>query len=74
MHNVMNRGDYRGMMIDDVNLTWRVGNGNGDHVLPIDPRTGTEMTLEGWQKYMAEFLEQIKSNFPNKEKAFNLIL
>ena len=71
--DVMARGDYRGMMIDDVNLTWRVGNGNGDHVLPIDPRTGTEMTLENWQKYMAEFLEQIKDNFPNKEKAFNLI-
>ena len=64
---------YAGLWIDDVNLTWRVGNGNGDSVRPIDPRTGQEMTLSNWRRYFAEFLEEIRAAFPNKEIAHNAI-
>ncbi len=35
---------YAGLWIDDVNLEFRVGNGAGEQVAPIDPRTGHTMT------------------------------
>jgi len=62
---------YAGLWIDDVNLTWRVGNGDGDTVRPIDPRTGEEMTLSDWRRYFAEFMEEIRAAFPNIEIAHN---
>jgi hypothetical protein len=52
---------YRGLWIDDVNLAFRVGNGNGDFLAPQDPRTGTTMTYENWRKYGAEHAEQIRA-------------
>ena len=64
---------YRGIMIDDVNLSWRVGNGDGDHVAPIDPRTGEEMTLEDWRRYFAEFMEQVRGAFPDREIVHNAL-
>lgn len=64
---------YRGLWIDDVNLTWRVGDGNGDHVTPVDPRTGELMRLEDWRRYFAEFMEEIRAAFPDVELAHNAI-
>jgi len=64
---------YRGIWIDDVNMTWRVGNGEGDHVTPIDPRTGRLMTLGDWRRYFAEFMEEIRAAFPDAEIAHNAI-
>ena len=64
---------YRGVFIDDVNLAWRVGNGEGDSITPIDARTGTQMTFSDYQRYWAEFLEQIRSTFPDAEIAHNAI-
>jgi hypothetical protein len=64
---------YAGVWIDDVNTVWRVGDGNGDHVAPLDPRTGAEMTLSDWRRYLAEFMEQVRATFPDKEIAHNLI-
>lgn len=64
---------YRGIWIDDVNLEWRVGNGRGKHVQPIDPRTGQPMQLADWQRYFAEFVEQIRRAFPAAELAHNSI-
>ncbi len=64
---------YQGLWIDDVNLAWRVGNGNGDHVTPIDPRTGTLMTLDDWQRYFAEFMEQVRAALPGVPIAHNAI-
>jgi hypothetical protein len=64
---------YAGVWIDDVNTVWRVGDGNGDHVAPLDPRTGAEMTLSDWRRYLAEFMEQVRATFPDNEIAHNLI-
>jgi hypothetical protein len=64
---------YIGVWIDDVNLKWRVGNGDGDSVKPIDPRTGVEMTYADYQRYFAEFMEAIRTRFPNAEIAHNAI-
>ncbi|MDX1645742.1 MAG: putative glycoside hydrolase [Longimicrobiales bacterium] len=64
---------YLGVFVDDVNMLWRVGDGNGDSVRPVDPRTGTEMTFDDWRRYMAEFMEAIRDAFPDHEIVHNLI-
>lgn len=68
----LDRG-YIGVYIDDVNLDWRVSNGRGEHVKPIDPRTGEEMTLSDWRRYFAEFMEQIRAAFVDAEIVHNVI-
>jgi SAM-dependent methyltransferase len=62
---------YRGLHVDDVNLEWRIGDGNGNEVLPLDPRTGAAMTLSNWRRYMAEFMEAIRAAFPTSEIVHN---
>jgi len=64
---------YRGVWVDDVNMVWRVGDGNGDYVNPLDPRTGVAMTLADWRRYFAEFMEEIRAAFPDAEIAHNVI-
>jgi hypothetical protein len=64
---------YKGVWIDDVNMEFRVGNGNGDEVAPMDPRTGKTMTWENWRRYMAEFVEQIRAELPGVEIVHNSI-
>jgi hypothetical protein len=64
---------YRGIWIDDVNMTWRVGDVNGRQVIPVDPRTGEPMTLQNWRRYLAEFMEQIRTALPDAEIAHNAI-
>lgn len=64
---------YRGIFVDDVNLSnISVGNGNGDQVTPIDPRTGSEMTLQGWRRYFADFVEKVRAAFPAHEISHNV--
>ncbi len=67
------RKGYRGLWVDDVNLAWRVSDGTGKHVRPIDPRTGEPMTLEAWQRNFATFMHEIRAQFPNIEIAHNVI-
>ena len=55
---------YDGAHIDDVNLEMRVGDGSGNFVRPIDPRTGAPMTDSNWNRYMADFMVQIRNAFP----------
>ncbi len=55
---------YRGIFVDDVNFAFNVGNGAGNHVDPLDPRTGRAMTRESWQRYFAEFMEQLRAELP----------
>ncbi|HEY7453283.1 MAG TPA: putative glycoside hydrolase [Thermoleophilaceae bacterium] len=64
---------YRGLFVDDVNMDFRVGDGSGDDVFPLDPRTGDAMTLAGWRRYIADFTEQIDRTFPDKEIVHNAI-
>jgi hypothetical protein len=55
---------YRGIFVDDVNLAFKVSDGSGAFVAPIDRRTGAEMTHESWQRYFAEFMEQLRAELP----------
>jgi Hypothetical glycosyl hydrolase family 15 len=55
---------YKGIFVDDVNFAFNVGNGAGNHVAPIDPRTGAPMTHDAWQRYFAEFMEQLRAELP----------
>jgi Hypothetical glycosyl hydrolase family 15 len=64
---------YRGIFVDDVNLEPRVADGNGDHRMPIDERTGRTMTEADWRRYMAEFTEQIRAAMPDKEIVHNAL-
>ena len=62
---------YAGIFIDDVNMEMKVSNGNGDFTRPIDPRTGQPMSDTDWRRYVAEFTEQIRAAFPDKEIIHN---
>lgn len=64
---------YKGLFVDDVNMDFTVGNGNGNYVNPIDPRTGTGMTQSAWRQYMANFMIQIRKAIPNKEIVHNAV-
>ena len=64
-------GGYKGVFVDDVNMDFRVGDGNGTSVRPIDPRTGAPMTLADWRRYFAEFMEEIDRAFPDHEIVHN---
>lgn len=68
----LNRG-YVGLWVDDVNLAFRVGNGAGTSVAPIDPRTGQPMTSDAWMQYMSSFMQQIRQAFPTKQIVHNSI-
>lgn len=67
------RAGYIGIWVDDVNMQWRVSGGSGKHVKPVDPRTGREMLLSDWQRYFAEFMEEVRERFPAAEIAHNAI-
>lgn len=62
---------YMGVFIDDVNLQMKVGNGDGEAVAPIDARTGSTMTDQNWQRYVAEFTEEIRAAFPQAQITHN---
>lgn len=64
---------YPGVMIDDVNLLWRISNGDGETVEPIDDRTGDAMSLQDWQRYVAELVEMVRDRFPEARIMHNSI-
>jgi hypothetical protein len=64
---------YRGLWIDGVSLAWRVSDGNGRRVTPLDPRTGAPMKLAAWRRYLAEFVEQIRAELPDAEIVHNSV-
>jgi len=64
---------YTGLFVDDVNMEFRVGNGDGEEVPPVDRRTGATMSHAAWRRYTAEFVEQIRRSFPDVEVAHNPI-
>ncbi len=64
---------YRGLFVDDVNMELKVSDGNGRQVRPRDPRTGETMSDGTWQRYMADFMVEIRAAFPNKEIVHNAL-
>jgi hypothetical protein len=67
------RHGYRGRYVDDVNMAFRVGNGQEEQVAPIDHATHQPMTYGAWRSYMARFMEQIRAALPHKEIVHNAI-
>lgn len=64
---------YAGLWIDDVNLDWRFVDQDLRRVTPVDPRTGSVMTLANWRRYFAEFMEQVREELFDIEIAHNSI-
>lgn len=64
---------YKGLFIDDVNMEFRIGNGAGTFVNPIDPNTGLPMAWDAWRQYMATFMTQVRNAFPKIEIVHNAI-
>jgi len=64
---------YRGLFIDDVNMEFRVSNGQEKPIAPIDPATREPMTYDAWRSYMAQFMEQIRAALPRAEIVHNAI-
>jgi Hypothetical glycosyl hydrolase family 15 len=64
---------YKGLFVDDVNMEFRVGDGSGEEVAPIDPRSGRTMSHASWRRYVAEFVEGIRGKLAGVEVAHNPI-
>lgn len=64
---------YQGLWIDDVNLEFRVSDGSGRHVAPVERSTGRAMTFEEWRDSVASFCEEIRTAFPGVEILHNAI-
>ena len=69
---------YPGFWIDNVDFARPNGrlptvNGNGEFVRPINPRTGEEMINAEWNMYFAEWMELVRSAFPDAEIAHNSV-
>lgn len=62
---------YHGIFVDDVNMELRISDGYGNLQWPVDPRTGAPMNEASWRRYMAEFMEQIRREFPSAEIVHN---
>ena len=71
--DLIEQAGYRGIWVDDVNLEWRISNGNGVRIIPVDPRTGRKMQLRDWRRYFAEFMEELRDALPGVEIAHNSI-
>jgi hypothetical protein len=70
---LINEVGYRGIWVDDVNLEWRISNGRGERVIPLDPRTSQPMSLTDWRRYFAVFMEELRAALPGIEIAHNSI-
>ena len=62
---------YKGIWLDDVNLMFRVGNGQGSEIPPFDRNVNGEMSYDSWRRYVAEFVEQIRSELKGYEVVHN---
>jgi hypothetical protein len=71
--NVLARAGYKGIWLDDVNMEFRVSDGWGNQVAPIDRNTGLPMTWDAWRAYVAQFTTQIRQAMPNTELVENTI-
>ena len=65
------RKGYKGFWIDDVNVAFRVSDGNGSFQAPLI--RGRTMTEADWGSSVVSFLEQIRAAFPDTEILHNAI-
>ncbi len=64
---------YRGIFVDDVNMLLRVADGRGRQVAPVDPRTGSPMSLADWRRYVSDFTAEVRAAFPQAELVHNVL-
>lgn len=64
---------YEGVLIDDVNLVWRLSDRQGATVNPVNPRTGEALTLEEWRSDVVDLLERVRREFPDTRIMHNSI-
>lgn len=57
----------RGLYVDDVSMERRVNTAFGALTLARDPRTGATMTEANWQRYMADFMVELRTALPAAE-------
>jgi hypothetical protein len=62
---------YAGLFEDDFNMRLQIGDGSGNLVTPMNPRTGQLMTDDEWRGYMADFATEIRNAFPTAELVQN---
>jgi Hypothetical glycosyl hydrolase family 15 len=62
---------YKGFWVDDVNLAFRVSDGNGTFQPPVVG--GKEMSKTDWAAGVVSFLEDIRKEFPDTEILHNAI-
>lgn len=62
---------YKGFWVDDVNLAFRVSDGDGKFRAPMIG--GRAMTSDEWQQNIVNFLEVIRRTFPDTEILHNSI-
>jgi hypothetical protein len=63
---------YRGLFIDDVNMEPRVSDGQGNLVAPLDRASGAAMSALSWRRYMAGFMQEVRTALPGTEIAHNV--
>jgi uncharacterized protein (TIGR03437 family) len=73
INNVKGFWPYPGLFIDDVNMEFRVSDGSGNPVAPIDSTTGKLMTYDAWRNYMVTYLEEVRAAFPSMKIMENTI-
>jgi hypothetical protein len=59
-----NGQSFKGLWVDDVNMTLGLVSPTGQPLTPFDPRTGAPMTDANWQRYMAEWMEALRAALP----------
>jgi hypothetical protein len=57
----------RGLYVDDVSMERRVTFSWGTTATPKDPRTNGSMTEANWQRYMADFMVELRAALPSAE-------
>ena len=64
---------YPGVLIDDVNLAWRLSDVEGELVTPENPRTGRDLELAEWRLDVVTLLERLRDEFPDTSFMHNSI-
>lgn len=64
---------YRGVLLDDVNLEWRLSDRQGVTTTPLNPRTGDALTLEEWRRDTADLVEFVRAEYPAIEIMHNSV-
>jgi hypothetical protein len=57
----------RGLYVDDVTMERRTTLAWGSRATPRDPRTGASMSETTWQRYMADFMDEVRAALPAAE-------